>query len=168
MPLLELIGIDAPIAEKAAEFTRWYILALWPQIAIMVVNKFLSMQTIVKVQPVVQAITMPVSAALTYALVYRTPLGFIGAPIAQAVASWFQLAVFIVVIRIRGLQRKCWHGWSREAWRDWMPMLVLGASGTLQTMGGWWSWELNNAMAGVMGEVPLAAHACMMVSTAAA
>ncbi len=39
MPLLELIGIDAPIAEKAAEFTRWYILALWPQIAIMVVNK---------------------------------------------------------------------------------------------------------------------------------
>eukprot|EP01047_Picozoa_sp_COSAG01_P116528 COSAG01_NODE_45191_length_411_cov_2.657051_1_plen_72_part_01 len=41
-------------------------------------------------------------------------------------------------------------------------MLKLGTSGTLQVMGGWWSWELNNAMAGSLGRVPLAAHACMV------
>jgi MATE family multidrug resistance protein len=149
-PVLVLIGIEPEVVDLAASFTRWYILALWPQIACMVVNKFLSMQNIVKPQTVVQGLAAPLNAALTYSLVYHTRLGFIGSPIAQGISSWLQLGIFCVVIHCRGLHRKCWPGWSREALRDWKPMMMLGASGTLQTMGGWWSWELNNAMAGSM------------------
>ena len=161
-PILVLIGIEPEIVGLAVSFTRWYILALWPQIACWIVNKFLSMQNIVKPQTIVQGVAAPFNAALTYWMVYRTPLGFIGSPIAQAISSWLQLLLFLIVVRCRGLHKKCWHGWTTEALRDWKPMVMLGASGTLQTMGGWWSWELNNAMAGTMGSVPLASHACML------
>jgi MATE family multidrug resistance protein len=164
-PVLHAIGVEEPVVELAASFTRWYCLSLWPQIGCWTCLKFLSMQGMVKVNTVVQAATLPVNALLTWGLVYHTRLGFVGSPIAQAVAAWWQLAVFLLLLRWRKLHIKCWHGWSSHAVSDvhgLLVMLKLGTSGTLQVMGGWWSWELNNAMAGSLGRVPLAAHACMV------
>lgn len=135
-PVLTAIGVDTEVASLAQQFTRWYVLALWPQLAINIVNKFLSMQDIVRPPTLVQAVIMPVNAGLTYTLVYISGFGFVGSPIAQAVSCWLQLAAFLVLIRLMRLHEKCWPGLDwREAFRcavdvtQPMPHLTLTQCG---------------------------------------
>ena len=89
-------------------------------------------------------------------------LGFGGALVAMVANSWLTLALVLLVIRCRGLHKRCWPGWSREALTDWGDMIRLGSAGTLHMMAEWWSWEVTAAMAGLLGPVQLAAHACLI------
>ena len=99
---------------------------------------------------------------LYWLFVEQLGLGFGGALVAMVANAWLTLALVLLVIRGRGLHKRCWPGWSREALTDWGDMIRLGSAGTLHMMAEWWSWEVTAAMAGLLGPVQLAAHACLI------
>ena len=43
--------------------------------------------------------------------------GFVGAPLTAALVAWLQLGMLLAVCRAGGHHRKCWGGWTAEAWR---------------------------------------------------
>ncbi len=166
MPLLRLIGVEPDVIPLAALFCRVYSLALWPQLAAAVVQRYLSVQSIIKPYTLVVGIMLPINVAVNALLVFGVTdvvdgLGFVGSALSQVVCSWLLLALLLLMLRVTQLHARCWGGWSRASLQDWGPMLRLGAAGTAGLMGEWWVWEICAAIAGTLGTVPLAAHACL-------
>ena len=48
----------------------------------------------------------------------------------------------------QGIHRRCWGGWSREALREWSPLLRLGLAGMGGMVGMSWSWQIMIGIAG--------------------
>ena len=62
--------------------------------------------------------------------------GFVGAPLTAALVAWLQLGMLLAVCRAGGHHRKCWGGWTAEAWRGLGPMCKLGAAGMVRLPSG--------------------------------
>ena len=140
-------------------YCRVLFLYLWPQLAQRAIISFLRCQGIVRPVTVITGVASALNVPVTAFLI--TTFGFIGAPFAQVFSGWLQLTALVIACKWRGYHHRCWGGWSKEALTDWGPMLKLGAAGTITMMGEWWSWEIASGMAATLGEVSLAAHACL-------
>lgn len=165
-PILRLIGVEHDVIPLAALFCRVYAFALWPQLAAAVLQRFLSVQSIIKPYTLVVGIMLPINIGVNAVLVFGIAdvvggLGFVGSALAQVICSWLLLGLLLLMLRWTQLHARCWGGWSSASLRDWGPMLQLGAAGTAGLMGEWWVWEICAAVAGTLGTVPLAAHACL-------
>ena len=158
-PILLLIGIEPVTAELAQGFARVYIFYLWPMLTVQCIQCFLRAQRIVKPITVMSVIAAPVNVGVMYFSI--DTFGFIGAPLGQVASAWLLLLVYMLYFLATGIHKRCWHGLSSEGRREWGPVLKLGAGGTATMMGMWWSWEICLGLAGTLGTVPLAAHACM-------
>jgi MATE family multidrug resistance protein len=86
--------------------------------------------------------------------------GFIGAPIAVAIANSL-LPVFLAlyVIFIQGSE--CWHPISAEVWRGWGPMLKLAIPSWLMIEAEVLAWEFMTLISSHLGETELAAQAAI-------
>ena len=157
--VLEMLGIEPETVELSVLYCRVLFLYLWPQLAQRAIISFLRCQGIVRPVTVITGVASALNVPVTAFLI--TTFGFIGAPFAQVFSGWLQLIALVIACRWRGYHHRCWGGWSKEALTDWGPMLKLGAAGTITMMGEWWSWEIASGMAATLGEVSLAAHACL-------
>ncbi|KAF3028057.1 hypothetical protein E8E15_006644 [Penicillium rubens] len=92
--------------------------------------------------------------------VWRLQWGFIGAPIAVAVANSL-LPIFLAfyVIFIKGSE--CWHPISAEMWRGWGPMLQLAVPSWLMIEAEVLAWEFMTLISSRLGATELAAQAAM-------
>ena len=90
-------------------------------------------------------------------------LGFPGAPLALAINAWLSFfLLFSYVKRTPGYSRCLPDVWGNpELLQGWGLLIRMGAAGAAAMMGVWWSWELLSGMAGILGEIPLAAHVAM-------
>ena len=169
-PLLALIGIEEAVAALTITYCRIFAFAVWPTLAAAVLQRYLSIQSIVKPYTMVITCLLPINIGSNYILVFGFPptdrstagLGFIGSPISLVLCSWLLLGVLVGMLKVTQLHARCWGGWdATAALRDWGPLLRLGAAGTAGLMGEWWVWEICSALAATLGTVPLAAHACL-------
>lgn len=165
-PVLRAIGIDEQTAQLSQQFARVYTLWMWPTFANRAFQSFLRAQGQVIFVSVATVIGLVVHVPTTYALVQW--LGFSGAPLALALNAWFVFVMLLAYVKVNRKAQRCWpslgadsgNEWS-ELLRGWGLLLRMGAAGAAAMMGVWWSWELLSGMAGIMGEVSLAAHVAM-------
>jgi len=80
------------------------------------------------------AVGAAVLALGSYLFIYAFGFGFVGAPIALVVCYWSLVAFTLAYIKLRGLHRNTWYGWSRAALHGWGIYLRLGLPGMLMLM----------------------------------
>ena len=160
-PVLRLIGIEGPTVAAAELFCRCYVVWMWPTFASRAIQSFLRAQSIVR----------PVSIVSVFALILHVPItwlfvgwfGFAGAPLALGANAWCVFVALLVYCRFNPKTRRCWPeradaALMAELFRGWDVLLRMGAGGAVSMMGVWWAWEILSGCAGMLGEVPLAAH----------
>ena len=81
---------------------------------------------------------------------------------AALVLSHFLALIFLLLyIRLRGLHRKTWDGWSWSCLREWWPFLRLGLPGMLMICLEWWAFEIGTVITGVLGRTQLAVNSVL-------
>lgn len=87
----------------------------------------------------------PVNAILNYVLVYHPTIGFgfAGAPAAMSISYWLMFIQMVFYVKY-GKSRHSWHGFSKQALKNWGPMLSLALPGVIMTCSEWvmrWTWS---------------------------
>lgn len=80
----------------------------------------------------VLVICAPINIFLSWYLVWRTSLGFIGAPLSVAIThTLLPLMLFFYIRFISASGMSCWGGFSRLAFTNWTPLIRLAIPGLL-------------------------------------
>ena len=89
--------IDPQVVTLASRYAMWSLLWLWPRSAFFVTHKYLQGNNVVDPQLIISAVFVATNIGCNIVLVHTgvpglfAPLGFIGSPIATAVATWGML-----------------------------------------------------------------------------
>ena len=51
-------------------------------------------------------------------------IGFLGAPVAVVITNWLMPLLLFLYVRFIG-GSDCWGGFSKKAWQNWWPMVIL-------------------------------------------
>ena len=96
---------------------------------------------------------------LTY-VKQRFRWGFVGAPIAVATThNLLPLCLFLYVYFVNGSE--CWPGFSKQALRNWGPMVKLGFSGFLMVIAEFLAFEILTLASSYISDTALAAQAAL-------
>ena len=131
-PVLVAVGIEEETAALAATFARFNLFTIWPILAHNVLQRFLRSQGVVRPTTLIVAISSVLFLPVAWLLV--DTFGFIGAPLANAALNWFLLLALSTMTILRGMHKKCWGGWSWQAFSNWWPMVKIGAAGVMGNM----------------------------------
>ena len=95
------------------------------------------------VQPIARMSVISFAAHVPTCWWLVTNYGFEGAAWALPINQWVLLISVLVYSKYKGLNERCWGGWSRDCLSGWLPLLRLAAAGTIAVMGEWGSWGLG-------------------------
>uniref|UniRef100_A0A671WRY5 Multidrug and toxin extrusion protein n=1 Tax=Sparus aurata TaxID=8175 RepID=A0A671WRY5_SPAAU len=99
--------------------------------------------------------------AANYVLIFSLDLGVTGSALANSLS---QIAICLLLygyIRWKKLHRRTWGGWSIDCLQDWDSYMKLAFPSAVMTCLEWWIWEIGGFLAGILGEVDLAAQHVM-------
>uniref|UniRef100_A0A3B1KL19 Multidrug and toxin extrusion protein n=2 Tax=Astyanax mexicanus TaxID=7994 RepID=A0A3B1KL19_ASTMX len=106
-----------------------------------------------------------VNVLANYVLLFWLDLGVHGSAAANSFAPIFSCIALFTYIRIKKLHVKTWGGWSSESLQDWGAYMKLAIPSTLMACFDWWIYEIGGFLAGMLGEVDLAAqHVVIMLA----
>lgn len=107
----------------------------------------------------------PFNAFLNWFLVWKMEMGFIGAPIAVAVTdNLLPLTLFSYVYFVDGKQ--CWGGFSKNAFKNWVPMVKLALPGLIMVLAEFLAFEILTLASSYLGSTHLAAQSVLSTITA--
>ena len=90
----------------------------------------------------------------------RFEWGFIGAPIAVALThNLLAFCLFLYVYFVDGA--RCWPGFSKQALKNWGPMVELGVSGFLMVVAEFLAFEILTLASSYLSNTTLAAQAAL-------
>ncbi|KAG0193045.1 hypothetical protein DFQ28_006639 [Apophysomyces sp. BC1034] len=129
-PVFLLLRQDPAVAALAGTFVRWMIPAAPAFAAFEALKKMLQAQGLFRAPTYVLLLGAPVNFLLSWFLVWRSSLGFIGAPIATCITYWIIVGLTALYIcYIDGYQ--AWPGLSCDIFCNWKPMIKLAVPGVL-------------------------------------
>uniref|UniRef100_A0A8C8J0T4 Multidrug and toxin extrusion protein n=1 Tax=Oncorhynchus tshawytscha TaxID=74940 RepID=A0A8C8J0T4_ONCTS len=99
-----------------------------------------------------------INLAVNYILLFSLEMGVIGSAIANSLSQITISLLLYLYICWRGLHKNTWAGWSSEALQEWGSYMQLAIPSTLMVCFEWWVWEIGGFLAGMLGEVDLAAQ----------
>lgn len=101
---------DPIIAKQAAFYMRYLILGLLAYGILQNLLRFLQTQSIVKPLALFSALTMGIHIGVAYALVYKTSLGFKGAPLAASISFWISTLLLSFYVLCAKKFEHTWKG----------------------------------------------------------
>ncbi|KAL6471177.1 hypothetical protein MHYP_G00198270 [Metynnis hypsauchen] len=164
-PLLLLLGQDPEVARIA----QLYIVAYLPAVPAMFLYQlqlsYLQNQGVIFPQMYASLVANIVNVLANYVLLFWWDLGVHGSAAANSFAQVFSCVAIFAYIRLKKLHVKTWGGWSSESLQDWGAYMKLAIPSTLMTCFEWWIYEIGGFLAGMLGEVDLAAqHVVIMLA----
>ncbi|KAL8281045.1 hypothetical protein RQP46_006403 [Phenoliferia psychrophenolica] len=160
-PVLLLLGQTEELAVNCQAFLRILVFGAPGYIAFESVKKYLQVQGIMHASTMVLAFTSPLNVLLNYLLIYRTDLGFLGAPLATSATYWISFGLLCAYCKyVQGSE--CWGGWSRQCLQRVRPFMGLALPGILHVGTEWWAFEIVALAAGRLGDLPLSAQSVIM------
>ncbi|XP_017550412.1 multidrug and toxin extrusion protein 1-like isoform X1 [Pygocentrus nattereri] len=164
-PLLLLLGQDPEVARIA----QLYIVAYLPAVPAMFLYQlqlsYLQNQGVIFPQMYASLVANIVNVLANYVLLFWLDLGVHGSAAANSFAHFFSCIVIFAYICLKKLHVKTWGGWSSESLQDWGSYMKLAIPSTLMTCFEWWIYEIGGFLAGMLGEVDLAAqHVVIMLA----
>nr|XP_029509314.1 multidrug and toxin extrusion protein 1-like [Oncorhynchus nerka] len=119
---------------------------------------YLQNQGIILPQMYTAAAANLINLAVNYILLFSLEMGVIGSAIANSLSQITICLLLYLYICWRGLHKNTWAGWSSEALQEWDSYMQLAIPSTLMVCFEWWIWEIGGFLAGMLGEVDLAAQ----------
>jgi multidrug resistance protein, MATE family len=120
-------------------------------------KKYLQAQGIFHAATYVLAVVAPLNVLVSWLLVWKLRMGFLGAPIAAALTNNLcPLLLFLYVLFIDG--RECWNGVTVKAFRNWGTMIKLALPGFIMLEAEYVAFELLTLGASQLSNTELAAQ----------
>uniref|UniRef100_A0A8C6T7Y9 Multidrug and toxin extrusion protein n=1 Tax=Neogobius melanostomus TaxID=47308 RepID=A0A8C6T7Y9_9GOBI len=148
--------------EEVARIAQLYVMAFLPAVPALFLHQlqvaYLQNQGIILPQMYTAAVANIFNLGFNYVLIFSFELGVIGAAIASALSQITNCLLLFGFIRWRKLHEETWGGWSTECLQEWGSYMKLAIPSAFMICFEWWIWEIGGFMAGVLGEVDLAAQ----------
>jgi len=167
-PVLELLGQ----ARDLSELAHGYVLVQLPGLPLLLLftagRQWLQGRGIVLPAMWVILVANVLNVFANWMLIFghwgAPALGVVGAGVATACTQAFMLLALVAWGYRFRLHRGGWTGWTREAWRPGglIRVLQLGWPVAVQLGLEMWAFQSATIMAGLLGEVPLAAHTIVL------
>uniref|UniRef100_A0A8C5DC23 Multidrug and toxin extrusion protein n=1 Tax=Gouania willdenowi TaxID=441366 RepID=A0A8C5DC23_GOUWI len=149
--LLLLMHQEAQVAEIA----QLYVMAYLPAVP-----------GIILPQMYTAAATNIINVGINYVLIITLDWGVIGSAIASGLSRIILCILLFVYIKWKKLYKETWGGWSMDSLQDWGSIMKLAIPSVFMVCFEWWIWEIGGFLAGLLGELDLAAqHVLMEIGT---
>ncbi|XP_073779872.1 multidrug and toxin extrusion protein 1 isoform X2 [Danio rerio] len=100
-----------------------------------------------------------------YILLHWLELGVYGSAAANTISQIYICAFLYLYIRWKKLHVETWGGWSCDSLQEWDGYMKLAIPSTMMLCFEWWIYEVGGFLAGMLGELDLAAqHAVIMLA----
>ncbi|XP_076836718.1 multidrug and toxin extrusion protein 1 isoform X2 [Brachyhypopomus gauderio] len=147
---------------EVARIAQLYVLAFLPAVPAMFLHQlqvsYLQNQGIILPQMYTAAAANILNVAVNYVLIFRMGYGVMGSAVANSIAPIAICLLLFGYIRWKKLHVKTWGGWSIASLQEWDTFLKLAIPSTLMLCFEWWIYEIGGFLAGMLGEVDLAAQ----------
>ncbi|MCJ1356021.1 MAG: hypothetical protein MMC33_006015 [Icmadophila ericetorum] len=161
--LLKLVP-DHEVAILTGKYLKVLILATPAYATFEAGKRYVQAQDLFNSTLWVLLVCAPVNAFLNWLFVWKFQWGFIGSPIAMVVTinlEAFLLCLYVVLIN----GHQCWSGFSRQALKNWGPMIRLALPGLIMVQAELFGFELLTLLSSYFSNTHLAAQS--VVSTIA-
>lgn len=100
-----------------------------------------------------------------YILLNWLDLGLYGSAAANTISQVYICVFLYLYIRWKKLHVETWGGWSCDSLQEWNGYMKLAIPSTMMLCFDWWIYEIGGFLAGMLGELDLAAqHAVNMLA----
>ncbi|GLD46772.1 multidrug and toxin extrusion protein 1-like protein [Lates japonicus] len=156
--------------DEVARIAQLYVMAFLPAVPAMFLHQlqvaYLQNQGIILPQMYTAAAANIFNLGINYVLIFSLKLGVTGSAIANSLSQITICLLLFGYIRWKKLHQKTWGGWSTACLQDWGSYMKLAVPSAFMVCFEWWIWEVGGFLAGVLGEVDLAAqHVLMEIGT---
>ncbi|KAM3869291.1 multidrug and toxin extrusion protein 1 [Diretmus argenteus] len=156
--LLLILQQDNEVARTAQIYVTAYLPAVPAMFLHQLQVSYLQNQGIILPQMYTAAAANIINLGVNYILIFSLNLGVIGSAIANSLSQITICLLLFGYIRCRKLHERTWGGWSSECLQDWGSYMQLAIPSTFMVCFEWWIWEIGGFLAGLLGEVDLAAQ----------
>ncbi|RNF20257.1 putative membrane transporter protein [Trypanosoma conorhini] len=156
-PILVAIGEPAHVAAEVGSFCVICVIGLPPIMLLELLRRYYASQH--RSNPVFVALVMAaiINPLLQYVFVYF--FGYKGIALGWVILLVAMDIALLAYLRLSGLYRYTWGGWSKAALSNWVPILKLAIPSLGMAFSEWSAMEVNSVCAGFMPSVQLAAYA---------
>ncbi|XP_076832821.1 multidrug and toxin extrusion protein 1-like isoform X2 [Brachyhypopomus gauderio] len=163
--LLLLLGQEPEVARIAHIYVVAYLPAVPAMFLYQLQLSYLQNQGVILPQMYASVLANLMNVLANYVLLFWWDLGVHGSAIANSFAQVFSCFALFSYIRLKKLHVNTWGGWSSESLQDWGAYMKLALPSTLMTCFEWWIYEIGGFLAGMLGEIDLAAqHVVIMLA----
>lgn len=164
--ILPLFVKQHHLAVKAGVFLQYSLVGLPGYGAFEAGKRFLQAQGDCNVGMVVLIVCAPVNAALSYWLAFPIGMGLAGAALGSALSNnlRFILLLLYIMSPFGKWSHVCWGGLSRDALRNWGPMVSLSFAGVIVLIGEWAAFEILTFSTSYLSTDHLAAQTLLVCS----
>ncbi|KAL9261366.1 DETOXIFICATION 16-like protein [Drosera capensis] len=128
--ILKLLGQDPLLSAEAGAYARVTVSSLFPFAFLQCIIRFL--QTEKDVIPVISAGTMAIlHIPICYLMVFKTGLGYKGAPLAITTSLWIHVGLLAIYIGKSDTTKRTWTGFSKHPFHDVPNYLGLAVPSTV-------------------------------------
>ncbi|XP_026051523.1 multidrug and toxin extrusion protein 1 isoform X2 [Carassius auratus] len=147
---------------EVASTAQLYVMAFLPAVPAMFLHhlqvSYLQNQGIILPQLYTAVAANVLNVATNYILLHSMKLGVMGSAAANSVSQISICLLLFAYIRWKKLHLNTWGGWSTAALQEWGSYMKLAIPSTLMLCFEWWVYDIGGFLAGMMGEVDLAAQ----------
>uniref|UniRef100_UPI0037E785E8 multidrug and toxin extrusion protein 1 n=1 Tax=Semicossyphus pulcher TaxID=241346 RepID=UPI0037E785E8 len=152
--------------DEVARIAQIYVMAFLPAVPAMFLHQlqvaYLQNQGIILPQTYTAAAANIVNIGVNYVLIFSFKLGVVGSAIASSLSQINLCLMLFGYIRWKKLHQQTWGGWSTDCLQEWGSYMKLAVPSAFMVCFEWWIWEIGGFLAGVLGEVDLAAQHVML------
>ncbi|XP_072518700.1 multidrug and toxin extrusion protein 1 [Salminus brasiliensis] len=147
---------------EVARIAQMYVLSFLPAVPAMFLHQlqvaYLQNQGIILPQMYTAAVANIVNVAVNYILILWMGLGVKGSAAANCISQISICLLLFGYIRWKKLHVRTWGGWTTASLQEWDSFMQLAIPSTLMLCFEWWIYEIGGFLAGMLGEVDLAAQ----------
>jgi len=158
-PLFNYIGMDKEVSYYAHISSIALIPAVMLSIPMVLLEKFLQAQRIVKPQMKIQLVNSILNPLYCYFCVFTLNMGYLGAPAARCISQLVYILGMIFYMKWSGCCNKTLIMPTKEVFKGWFNYLRIAVPTMLMMCLEWWSTSVMTLISGKIGVVELAAYA---------
>ncbi|XP_051536741.1 multidrug and toxin extrusion protein 1-like [Myxocyprinus asiaticus] len=147
---------------EVARIAQLYVMAYLPAVPAMFLHhlqvSYLQNQGIILPQMYTAVAANIFNVATNYVLLHVMNMGVTGSAAANSISQITICLLLFAYIRWKKLHVKTWDGWSTASLQEWGSYMKLAIPSTLMLCFEWWIYEIGGFLAGMLGEVDLAAQ----------
>ncbi|EFJ21258.1 hypothetical protein SELMODRAFT_268118 [Selaginella moellendorffii] len=149
-PVLLFFGQAPDISLKAGIYARYLIPGLLSYALIQPLMRFLQTQSCVVPMLFCSVVSLLVHILLCWIMIHKLGIGAHGAAISLSICFWLNAGFFMLLVAFIPRCKKCWPGFSTEAFRDFKLFLRLAVPSAIMVCVEWWAFELLLLLSGLL------------------